>query len=584
MIPLFDPRRGDVEDDALSTKQRSLLSLAGSLLAEISPVKLIVAWVMLIGLPGLVLGSLPLLMSLWLGKISTQLKLLLTGVGSLLVLCVLLLVTWLGWRRLWRMLEASFWSLHALGLQPSYVVGREVIRHLAEKTLSRGGDPRWRAVIRSTAGLISAAVLSLLAAWIAVLAWPHTRWTASLADLADPAGLLLPAAANAIMIVATYFSVATVFWGIADAAMDTPRDMAVFASHQPGVRQWRIAHLSDIHTVASPYGFRIESGRSGPRGNQRLQQLLARLAQIHAQNPIDHILITGDLTDAGAATEWAACLDALAGQPQLRHLIAALPGNHDLNVVDRANPARLDLPGSPLQLIRHLRMLSALYALQGGSFHVIDVETGRPGPSLEAYMEPHRAMIASYADHPARRSWRDVSAVVENAFPMVRPPANGDELGVIVLNSNASSHFSFTNALGMLSIAQTRAVEAVMEQYPNAFWIVALHHHLVEYPTPAKALSERIGTALINGSHVVRRLRRHSSRMVFMHGHRHTQWIGKVGGITIISAPSPVMEATDADTTHFFVHTLEVGADGALDVLQPEKVILLGSAGASSGS
>ena len=36
MNPVIDPRGGDVEDDASSTKRRSLLSLAGSLLAEIS--------------------------------------------------------------------------------------------------------------------------------------------------------------------------------------------------------------------------------------------------------------------------------------------------------------------------------------------------------------------------------------------------------------------------------------------------------------------------------------------------------------------------------------------------------------------
>ena len=41
MTPLLDPRNGDVEDDASSTKQRSLLSLAGSLLAEISLPKLL---------------------------------------------------------------------------------------------------------------------------------------------------------------------------------------------------------------------------------------------------------------------------------------------------------------------------------------------------------------------------------------------------------------------------------------------------------------------------------------------------------------------------------------------------------------
>ncbi len=40
MPPILDPRLGDVEDDASSTKRRTLTALAGSLLAEISLPKL----------------------------------------------------------------------------------------------------------------------------------------------------------------------------------------------------------------------------------------------------------------------------------------------------------------------------------------------------------------------------------------------------------------------------------------------------------------------------------------------------------------------------------------------------------------
>ena len=137
-----------------------------------------------------------------------------------------------------------------------------------------------------------------------------------------------------------------------------------------------------------------------------------------------------------------------------------------------------------------------------------------------------------------------------------------DGLGVIVLNSNAETHFSFTNALGMVSFAQAKAIDIAAEQYPRACWIVALHHHVVEYPEPAKALSERIGTALINGSWFVRRLQRLADHAVVMHGHRHIDWIGECGGLLIVSAPSPVMEGTDDRDTYFYVHTLAVGTDG----------------------
>ena len=70
MKPVIDPRRGDVEDDASSTKRRSLLSLAGSLLAEISFPKLILSWTMLFVVPGLLLGLAPLIASAWVMMVS----------------------------------------------------------------------------------------------------------------------------------------------------------------------------------------------------------------------------------------------------------------------------------------------------------------------------------------------------------------------------------------------------------------------------------------------------------------------------------------------------------------------------------
>ena len=64
-----------------------------------------------------------------------------------------------------------------------------------------------------------------------------------------------------------------------------------------GAKTWRVAHLSDVHVVGERYGFRIESGRSGPRGNERLKRVLAELEVIHAKDPLDLVLISGDMTD-----------------------------------------------------------------------------------------------------------------------------------------------------------------------------------------------------------------------------------------------------------------------------------------------
>jgi len=71
--PAIDPRRGDIEDDASSSKRRSLLSLAGSLLAEISLPKLVVAFTLLVIVPGLALGIAPIAAAIWFGKLSSKL-------------------------------------------------------------------------------------------------------------------------------------------------------------------------------------------------------------------------------------------------------------------------------------------------------------------------------------------------------------------------------------------------------------------------------------------------------------------------------------------------------------------------------
>jgi len=358
--------------------------------------------------------------------------------------------------------------------------------------------------------------------------------------------------------------------------MAQPRDLRAFSARTTGGRTWRVAHLSDIHTVGERYGFRIESGRSGPRGNERLRQTLARLDEIHAAHPLDVILITGDLTDAGRSAEWAEFFAALTSYPRLVDLVVALPGNHDVNVVDRASPARMDLPTSPAKRLRQVRTISALGMLQGTRLQVVERKAGRLGGTLADALKPHAGDMAAFADKGSARLSRSLAGLWATIFPMVLPPDTEDGLGIIVLNSNAETHFSFTNALGLVSAEQARAFKIATEQFPRACWILALHHHVIEYPRPAKALSERIGTALINGSWFVRRLQHLADHVVIMHGHRHIDWIGECGGLLIVSAPSPVMEADDRLETYFYVHTLAVGTDERLRLLEPERISVCG--------
>jgi 3',5'-cyclic AMP phosphodiesterase CpdA len=570
--PIIDPRLGDVEDDGSSTKSRSMMALAGSLLAEISLPKLAVSWTLLIGFPALVLGASPLLASMWIGSVSSKLYAVLTGIGPALALAALAAAGWYGVRPLSRLLETSFWSLNALAIQPAYALCRESLRHLVEGALSAGMSQERRASVRAALAAAAGLAVCLIGLLIIALLWPATHWVGEPADLASPGRIALAAAANAIVIVAGYLAAAGLFWGVADATMPQPLDLRSFHPPPQSGRRWRIAHLSDIHAVGERYGFRIESGRMGPCGNARFDDVLTRLEEIHRDRPLDVILVTGDLTDAGRSGEWAEFFDALARHPQLMELMVAIPGNHDVNVVDRANPARLDLPFSPTKRLRQLRTISALEKLQGAKVKVVDHETGQLGSLLADALRPRLADIRAFADDGSRRLSRSLAELWNAIFPMVLPPATDEGLGIILLNTNAETHFSFTNALGVISREQERAIDIAVDRYPDACWIVALHHHPVEYPMAVKALSERVGTALVNGSWFVRRLQRLANRAVVMHGHRHVDWIGKCGGLLIVSGPSPVMEAKDTGDTYFYIHNLVVGEDRSLQLLEPERV------------
>ena len=77
--------------------------------------------------------------------------------------------------------------------------------------------------------------------------------------------------------------------GRLDRRSDVALDLTTAGAPPSGAHVWRIAHLSDVHVVGERYGLRTESGRAGARGNARFA------------NPLDVVLVTGDMTDAGTS-------------------------------------------------------------------------------------------------------------------------------------------------------------------------------------------------------------------------------------------------------------------------------------------
>ena len=167
------------------------------------------------------------------------------------------------------------------------------------------------------------------------------------------------------------------------------------------------------------------------------------------------------MTDRGRSAEWAEFLDALAPHPQLAERLLVLPGNHDLNVADRANPARLELPTSPNRRLRQLRVLSVLCALQGRRVRVVDYAKGVLGEYLAEDLVPHLPDVAKFADTGRPLMSKALADLWSEVFPMIVPPDTDTGLGIILLNSNIDTQFSFTSALGMISAEQDRGIKIV---------------------------------------------------------------------------------------------------------------------------
>jgi 3',5'-cyclic AMP phosphodiesterase CpdA len=291
---------------------------------------------------------------------------------------------------------------------------------------------------------------------------------------------------------------------------------------------------------------------------------------------LDRILVTGDITDAGTRSEWAAFIDLLRDYPELRARFSFVPGNHDVNIVDRTNPARLDLPWSASQSLRKLRVVLALDAIQGGRARVVDRDSGTLGPSLKDYLREGRRpeLLRSLAQRGAIRGRKEMAKVWNAIFPLVEPASSEDGYGVILLESNASSHFSLTNAIGVISSSQLKALKSVLRSSPRCAWIILLHHHVVEYPVVSIPLRDRIGLALINAPDLLAAIAPYASRVIVLHGHRHRDWIGTCGDVVLCSAPSVSLGSEGAQKYHgcFHLNELAFGTGGMVRLTGIQRV------------
>ena len=575
---LWDLRRGDADDNRTSPQGRGWRKLAFSAALEFNYLMAPIAFLALVIGPALLIGLAPFVLVAF-GRRNIEAAAAIAGhpVAAFVSLAVLVGVAAGIGRPLVVRAVDNFWHLHYTLVFPVFVVLRELICAAAERlpgqTMTAEQLFRRRRVGTVLATLLLAGVGLMLALGVRFSTDP------ALVDAREVTALAGAALRNAAVVLGVSTVAASLYWLWREIRSSLPVLDWVSGAEAAGFgTAVRVAHLSDLHAVGGRHGYRMESGTHGPRGNRKIRCALRKLASIHAAAPLDHIVVTGDITDAGTRDEWMEVADLLRHGPELPARVLFVPGNHDVNVVDRTNPGRLDLPWSVGQALRKLRVVLTLDAIQGDRVHVVDHASGAIGPLLEDYLRdgPRPGRLRALAAHGTWRGRREISRVWDEIFPLiVQPPTKGG-CGVIMLDSNARRHFSLTNAIGVVGRAQLRALTSVLRASPERAWMILIHHHIVDYPIRSIALSERIGVALINAPDVLDAIASHASPVVVLHGHRHRAWVGTRGEVVLCSAPSVALGSKSADTPRggFHVYDFASCSDGGLRLTALERVIV----------
>jgi len=574
---LWDLRQGDADDNRTSPYGRGWRNVIVSTALEFNYLTASISFLMLVIVPALAVGlALPLFVTYGRYKFDAAATIVSRPFAALFSIALFVgVVLWIA-RPLLSMAIENLWHLHYTLVFPLFVGLRETISAVLERF---GGETRASVELdrRRRLGTVLAAILlaggGLLVTWsIGVLARP------AIGDvILQPWAVAKAGLANAAIVLSLSTVAASVYWMWREIGTRYPlRDWTPGPpiSQAPIVR---VAHLSDLHLVGERYGYRMECGTHGPPGNESVEHALTKLSAIHAATPFDCVLVSGDVTDAGTRAEWVEFLDILKGNPDIRSRVLFVPGNHDVNIVDRTNTGRFDLPWSVGHALRRLRFVVALDEVQGERVHIVN-GTGGLGATLRDYLSaPDRmARLRELAEQGTWRGRWEIAKVWNDVFPLVVPSAEPGGCGVILLDSNARSHFSATNAVGVIGRSELKKFRAILNAFPDHAWIILLHHHVVEYPVASVKLTDRIALSLMNAPDVLAAIARHASHVVIFHGHRHHDWIGMKGDVVLCSAPSVSLGSVGPDLYRgsFHINELALTGGGGMRLTSSERVMV----------
>ncbi|MGW5724083.1 metallophosphoesterase [Amycolatopsis sp. NPDC003865] len=174
-----------------------------------------------------------------------------------------------------------------------------------------------------------------------------------------------------------------------------------------------IAHLSDLHLDGDP------------RAEDRVAAVMAYLGGL--AKPVDAVVVTGDIADHGAASEYARAAELLKHPAP----VLVCPGNHDVRAEFRTGLLGLPASDAPIDLAQEVE--GVLFALcdstipgRGAGFladetldWLDDLLAGGDGPAFVAFHHPPVEVGVALVD-AIRQSGEDRLAAVLGRHPRVK--------------------------------------------------------------------------------------------------------------------------------------------------------------------
>ena len=342
-----------------------------------------------------------------------------------------------------------------------------------------------------------------------------------------------------------------------------------------------ISHWSDLHLTASDEQPLVEDRLLGRRVPAVTNRFFSHLLETEEWNDSEAIIVTGDITDTGVGEEWNIFRNAIDANASIGNKIVLVPGNHDINIVDKPTLFKVESGDRTYLKLRLMRTILALDMVQGHRAQVID-ENGKLR-SVRKYVGSFAALFEEFINDPPRTTYElrirgsggsgapsrqyetiqmsDEQRRIFNApnecwdklFPMVVPLENKNA-AIVVCNSVKTQTSMVDNAIGEIDEAQLLRLQAIPKLFPRHALIYALHHHI---KLPALAGSGRWlenrwsdiqvrMMALRNADDMLNSFPSDRNTVVF-HGHRHYEYDGYLNSkVQVFSARSTTLGGQSA--------------------------------------